>query len=139
MKISTFFLIVILLSAFQACTTSESTTDRRVVETERQDSSTGNEQSSYLELADYLQRLSGVLVSGSGNNIQVKVRGSSSFVASTDPLYVVDGQVVGTTYSTVNNFVNVRDIDNVRVLKGSAASTYGVRGANGVILIETKK
>lgn len=139
MKVSTFFLILVLSLAFQACATSDSSTDRSVVETERQDSSTRNEQSSHLELADYLQRLSGVLVSGSGNNIQVKVRGSSSFVASTDPLYVVDGQVVGTTYSTVNNFVNVRDIDNVRVLKGSAASIYGVRGANGVILIETKK
>jgi TonB-dependent SusC/RagA subfamily outer membrane receptor len=90
-------------------------------------------------LADFLVRIPGVNVTGSGNNVQVTIRGVSSFMAGNDPLYVIDGQIVGTDYAQVNNLLNVRDIDNVRALKGSDAGMYGVRGANGVILITTKR
>jgi len=89
-------------------------------------------------LAYYLQQVPGVLVSGSGSNIKVNIRGSASFISSTSPLYVIDGQAVGNSYSQANNMINVRDIDHVKVLKGSEASTYGVRGGNGVIEIFTK-
>jgi len=90
-------------------------------------------------LADFLRKVSGVTVMGSGDNVRVNIRGSSSFYGTTEPLYVVDGQPVGTSYSEVNNMVNVREIDYVNVLKGSDAAIYGVRGGNGVIEIVTKK
>lgn len=91
-----------------------------------------------LSLADYLQRIPGVEVLGSGGNITVKVRGTSSFMASTQPLYVLDGVQAGSDYHNVARMVNMYEVSSIRVLKGPDASIYGVQGGNGVILIETK-
>lgn len=92
-----------------------------------------------MELSDYLRRVPGVLVRGSGSNISVTIRGTSSFYSSNEPLFVLDGQAVGRSYSDVSSLINARDIDYVRVLKDSEASGYGVRGANGVVMIYTKR
>lgn len=94
---------------------------------------------SYTSLADYLRQVPGVNVMGSGDNASVTIRGTSSFSMSNSPLFVIDGSAVGNSYSQANNTVNPRDIDYVRVLKGPDTSIYGVRGANGVIEIVTKK
>jgi TonB-dependent SusC/RagA subfamily outer membrane receptor len=90
-------------------------------------------------LADYLMRLPGVVVTGSGTNVKVIIRGTSTFTAGTDPLYVIDGQIAGTDYARVAAIVPVTQIERVEVLKGSDASAYGMRGANGVILITTRR
>lgn len=92
-----------------------------------------------ITLADMLRRLPGVQVSGSGNNVRVKVSGSESFMANTDPLYVVNGTAVGTNYAQIVNTVYPNDVKSISVLKGADAAIYGTRGANGVILIRTKK
>ncbi len=66
---------------------------------------------------------------------RVVIRGLSTINASSDPLYVVDGVVM-------ENFdlVNPNDIESIEVLKdASAAAIYGARGANGVILVTTKR
>lgn len=98
-----------------------------------------DENSSMLTLADYLRRVPGVVVTGSGENTVVEIRGVSSFYLSSEPLYVVDGEVAGTRYADVARIVPAKQIDYVKVLKGSEATLYGVRGGNGVILIVTKK
>ncbi|WP_236971734.1 TonB-dependent receptor [Membranihabitans marinus] len=68
-----------------------------------------------------------------GSSFKVRVRGSTSINAGSDPLYVVDGFPGGSVPPA-------EDIASVEVLKdASAASIYGSRGANGVILITTKK
>jgi len=78
-----------------------------------------------------------VQTSGSpGSRATVRVRGISSF-QNNDPLYVVDGTPVQDSYV---NFLNPDDIASIQVLKdASAASIYGARASNGVILIETVK
>ncbi|RFS23279.1 TonB-dependent receptor [Chitinophaga silvatica] len=92
-----------------------------------------------------------VIESGSGKvgqGIKVRVRGTSSISASSQPLYVIDGMPVNTTsrsdiYNDETNpmaDINPNDIESIEVLKdASAAAIYGARGANGVILITTKK
>ncbi len=110
-------------------TVSDSNDDERI----------SNEKDYYRSLADYLTKVPGVNVSGSGDNAYVTIRGISSFQSGNTPLYVVDGQAIGNNYSQANNMVNPQDIDYVRVLKGPDAAIYGVRGANGVIVIVTKK
>lgn len=93
--------------------------------------------------ASIVQRLdatvSGVTVNNNGSpgsRSTVRIRGISSF-QNNDPLYIVDGTPVQDTYV---NFINPNDIANVQVLKdASAASIYGARASNGVIIIETKK
>lgn len=70
---------------------------------------------------------------GSGGDITIRGKGSIS--SGTSPLWVVDGIVGGTTSS-----LNPNDIETMTVLKdGSATALYGSRGANGVIVVTTKK
>ena len=73
---------------------------------------------------------------GPGNSPTVRIRGIGSFPGMNNeaPLYVVDGMF----YDNID-FLNPKDIETISVLKdASAAAIYGVRAANGVILIETK-
>ena len=70
-----------------------------------------------------------------GSNIRVLIRGVSTINSSTDPLYVVDGVVMEDF-----RLLNPNDIENIEVLKdASSAAIYGARGANGVIMVTTKR
>lgn len=82
----------------------------------------------------------GVLVSRTSGDpaggASIRIRGVATVNGSADPLYVVDGIQVGTDA----NFVNPADIERMEILKdASSTAIYGARGANGVILITTKK
>ncbi|MDU1892578.1 MAG: TonB-dependent receptor [Dysgonomonas sp.] len=69
-----------------------------------------------------------------GGEISIRVRGTTSFNGSNDPLYVVDGVPVDNI-----NFLAPTDIANMQILKdASSAAIYGSRAANGVIIITTK-
>jgi TonB-dependent SusC/RagA subfamily outer membrane receptor len=89
-------------------------------------------------LDNYLQRVAGVNVTGTGASATITIRGISSFVSSNDPLFLINGQAVS-GYSTAFNLCNANNIKSVSVLKDASASLYGVRGANGVIAITLKK
>ncbi len=84
-------------------------------------------------------RVPGVQVENSGSpgsRTTVRIRGVSSF-QNNDPLYVVDGTPVQDTYL---NWLNPSEIASITVLKdASAASIYGSRASNGVVIIETKR
>lgn len=74
-----------------------------------------------------------------GQNASVLVRGRRSITASNDPLYVIDGIPMTSGSGTVFD-INPNDIESIEVLKDAAATAiYGSRGANGVILITTKR
>jgi TonB-linked SusC/RagA family outer membrane protein len=81
-----------------------------------------------------------------GGAINVQIRGLNSFSGGSQPLYVVDGvQLNGATfggYTQTNTLagINPNDIESIEVLKDAASSAiYGAQGANGVVLITTKK
>jgi TonB-linked SusC/RagA family outer membrane protein len=84
-------------------------------------------------------RVAGVTVDASGSpgsRSTVRIRGVSSF-QNNDPLYIVDGTPVEGTYM---NWLNPNDIQSMQILKdASAASIYGSRASNGVVIIETRK
>ncbi|TDB62697.1 SusC/RagA family TonB-linked outer membrane protein [Arundinibacter roseus] len=70
-----------------------------------------------------------------GSGFKIRIRGANSISGDNSPLYVLDGLVVGDI-----NSLNVNDIASMEVLKdASATAIYGSRGANGVVLITTKK
>lgn len=70
-----------------------------------------------------------------GGGMTVRVRGTTSFNGSNEPLYVVDGVPVDNV-----NFLSPGDIENMQILKdASSAAIYGSRGANGVVIITTKQ
>ncbi len=94
---------------------------------------------SNVSLGDMIRRLPGVQVSGQGNNLRIKVSGSESFNSNTAPLFVLNGTAYGNSYVQIASVVNPNDVKSISVLKGSDATIYGTRGANGVILIRTNK
>ena len=84
-------------------------------------------------------QVSGVAIntnSGSpGGSSSIRIRGLSTF-GDNDPLILVDGVVYD---SDGLNALNPNDIESINVLKDATAGIYGVRAANGVIIVETKK
>ncbi|MBP1838603.1 TonB-dependent receptor [Formosa algae] len=85
-----------------------------------------------------------------GANTEVRVRGIGSINASSEPLYVIDGIPVSAGSQSLNDndgassnvmaSINPNDIESISILKDAASTAiYGSRGANGVILINTKQ
>jgi len=86
-----------------------------------------------------------------GGQVSIRVRGGNSLSSSNEPLYVIDGFPIAagnmasgySTSSLANNplaTINPSDIESIEILKdASAAAIYGSRGANGVVLITTKR
>ena len=107
-------------------------------------SSVGAKQIQELPITNARQALQGraagvdVVQPGSkpGAGPQIRIRGRRSFNASNDPLYVVDGIPL----SSGIDDINPNDIVSMEVLKdASATAIYGARGANGVVIITTKR
>jgi TonB-dependent SusC/RagA subfamily outer membrane receptor len=86
---------------------------------------------SYRSIYDMLRgEVPGVQVSGTS----IRIQGTSSLMMSTEPLFVVDGVTVSSI-----DYIQPVMVKSIQVLKGSSASIYGSRGANGVILINLIK
>lgn len=94
--------------------------------------------------------------SAPGGGISIRVRGSSSISGSSEPLYVIDGfpiendpeaaspgsggRVTATVPSNPLAALNPNDIESIQVLKdASATAIYGARGANGVVIVTTRR
>ncbi|CCH55837.1 TonB-dependent receptor plug [Fibrisoma limi BUZ 3] len=93
-------------------------------------------------------RLPGVQVNNNsgrpGGRTTVRIRGFSSINSSNNPLYVVDGVMLPqgnqNQFTNAIDYINPNDIVSIEVLKdASSTAIYGARGANGVILVTTKK
>jgi len=93
-------------------------------------------------------RITGVNVSSNsgrpGGRANIRIRGASSLSVSNNPLYVIDGVILNAVDlqngSTPIDYINPNDIASIEVLKdASSTAIYGARGANGVILVTTKR
>lgn len=100
-------------------------------------------------------KLAGVQIQQSdgapGGGVTITVRGANSFQTNSQPLYIVDGVPFETGDTPSNSesqnqstnplsFINPNDIESIEVLKdASATAIYGSRGANGVVIVNTKK
>ena len=83
-------------------------------------------------------KAAGVMVAGGGLNDtpMIRIRGNRSISASNEPLFVIDGVPV----NGGSDVLNPSDVASIEILKdASATAIYGARGANGVILVTTKK
>lgn len=93
-------------------------------------------------LDEYIGRLSGVRVSGSGSSATINVRGAASSTIMNDPrpLFIVDGVQVGRDFSRIYGMVSINSVNRLRVIHSSRASIlYGHDGSNGVIEIITNE
>lgn len=86
-------------------------------------------------------RVAGVYVTEApGGGLTVRIRGQNTILGNGEPLYVVDGIPITPMPGGTISFLNPYDIESITVLKDAAATAiYGSRGANGVILITTKR
>jgi len=96
------------------------------------------EQHSYRSITDLLQgQVPGLNISttssNAGGTASISIRGQNTFMGNTSPLIVMDGNVY---YGSLQD-INVYDVKTIEVQKGGS-SEWGVRGANGVILINTR-
>jgi TonB-dependent SusC/RagA subfamily outer membrane receptor len=92
-----------------------------------------NEFCNYSNIFELMQgRFAGVTVNVSQQTVYV--RGVTSITTSNEALYVLDGMVVNDI-----GFVHPCEVKSIEILKDGMAAIYGSRGANGVVLIETKK
>ena len=88
---------------------------------------TNKKYASYNSIYDMIRgEIPGVQVNGRN----IVIQGPTSLTLSNDPLFVVDGMVVGSI-----DDISPRMVKSIDILKGASASIYGSRGANGVILI----
>jgi TonB-linked SusC/RagA family outer membrane protein len=79
-----------------------------------------------------------------GGRANIRIRGNTSVSVTNNPLYVIDGVILNVTNlangSTPIDYLNPNDIESIEVLKdASATAIYGARGANGVIMVTTKR
>lgn len=75
-----------------------------------------------------------------GGGFSVRVRGTSSILGSREPLFVVDGVPLMSASGGAPWGIDPRDVERIEVLKDAGATAiYGSRGANGVILITTRR
>jgi TonB-dependent SusC/RagA subfamily outer membrane receptor len=86
-------------------------------------------------------RVAGVTVSRAPDGgIAVRIRGVTSVYGNNEPLYVIDGIPIQPGPNGSLTGINPYDIESIQVLKDPAdTAMYGVRGANGVIVIKTKR
>jgi TonB-dependent SusC/RagA subfamily outer membrane receptor len=94
----------------------------------------------YRTIGEMIQdQVPGVIVVQEGNgNFHVRIRGSTSFLASEEPLFVLDGMTLQSSSALIG--VSPSVVETITVLKDAGSTAiYGSRGANGVILIKTKK
>lgn len=87
-------------------------------------------------------RVAGVSIgkaSSPSDDNSIKIRGTNTINSGSAPIYVVDGLVMGNDFGFYNS-INVNDVESIQILKdASATALYGSRGANGVVLVTTKK
>ncbi len=85
-------------------------------------------------------RFPGVLVMRVPGGIAVRIRGTTSLEGNNVPLYVLDGIIIDPGPNGSLSGINPEDIESIEVLKDAVStSMYGMRGANGVIVIKTKR
>lgn len=86
-------------------------------------------------------RIAGVTVTQTPDgSIAVRIRGAVSIHGNTEPLYILDGMPIQPGPNGTLSGINPSDIESIKVLKDAAETAmYGSRGANGVIIIKTKR
>lgn len=121
---------------------SHSTQTQEVFPQNQAEDSTAVQKRHRESLASLIERSSpGVRVTQHPDgSITVRIRGTNSFYGSEEPLYVIDGVPLPQGSGGRLAGINPEDIESIKVLKDAPdTAMYGVRGANGVIVITTKR
>ena len=127
------FLLCCSLLILTACGTKKSTATDTGVSLEK---SLEDKNRVTISLLNQIRRLPGIVVRG-GIPYFNKANNSMSMEGSQEPLYVLNGYPVGTSFRDIDQLVDNVNIKKIEALSGADTSEYGTRGANGVIRITT--
>lgn len=89
-----------------------------------------------VSLLQRIRQKPGIIISG-GVPIINKTANTFSSGGSQEPLYVLNSQIIGNSFRSIDELVDNFIVKKITILTGARASSYGSRGANGVILITT--
>ncbi len=136
MKYLVHFFLFTMVMVSASCSSTQKTTEAQPRQNDLSKQASNMDASA---LVDLLRLQNGLVVTGSGDHVQIQIRGVNSLVLDSRPLYVVNGVPMGRDYGQVNDSINPQDVSSIRVLKSlSETSVYGEMGRNGVIMIKTK-
>ena len=128
MKLAPLFIVIALLAS--SCGTSRGVASQNDKNTYSSNKLKVENAVVYKDIYEYLQgRVPGVQIVGTS----IRIRGINTATGNPDALIILDGMEV----SDVSD-LNPADVASVEVLKDSEATLYGMRGANGVVIIKTK-
>ncbi len=127
-------ILVLFLIAMSACGTSKSSSS----DSTSLNGSLEKKNRISITLLDQIRRLPGITLR---NGVPIFNKSNNSFApnGNLEPLYVLDGYIVGNSFRSVNQLVQNIEVDKIEAISGPDASFYGTRGANGVIKITTLK
>lgn len=132
--------LLLVSVSLQSCATMKQNDDSAQDDTYWENRNTVPVDNPAISLANYLQQIPGLTVSGTGNNARVFLRGINSIRNNSQPLFVIDNQQVGNSYAAISTIVDVNDIRSIEVIKGpEAGALYGMPGSNGVVIIQTRR
>jgi len=133
MKLNAIVFFACLL-LFSACGTSKKSTDNTSDSLEQ---TLEDKNRVTISLLNQIRRLPGIVVKG-GVPFFNKANNSMLMEGSQQPLYVLNGYIIGNSFRDVDQLVDNVNVAKIEALYGTEASEYGSRGANGVIRIITK-
>ena len=84
------------------------------------------------------RRVPGLEVRGRYPDLSLLIRGPRSLTQTNEPLFVLNGVPLGHSFVSLDKAISPGEVKSIRVLKGANAAIFGSRGANGVIVVETK-
>lgn len=125
--LSLFLIAVILLCS---CSSAKSTSnDRSSLDTELREKNRAN-----ISLLQRIRQKPGIVLQ---NNVPILNKTTNSFDSggNQEPLYVLNNQVIGNSFHSVNELIDSYNVKKIIILSGADAAGYGSQGANGVIKI----
>ena len=128
LRFVSFFLLLLSVSCSSSKTSDYDKTKAKEL-TEKNDRN--------IPLIDRIRKLPGVTLR---NGVPHFIRNSTQFFdRGTEPLYVLNGTVIGNSFQSINQLVDSFNVKRIEAISGSETAEYGSRGGNGVIKITTYK
>ena len=129
MKIYTSACIVAIILMVSCSATNTSKSDNTSLDTELREKNRAN-----LSLLQRIRQKPGVILQ---NNVPILNKTTNSFDSggNQEPLYVLNNQVIGNSFNSVNELIDSYNVKKIIILFGADAASYGTQGSNGVIKI----
>lgn len=128
--------MVLVIGLLVGCGTSKNLSNSQGVDTETETREETN--SITLSLIERIRRLPGVAIRG-GVPIFISAQSDRSGTLVREPLYVLDGYILGNSFQEVQTLIRSIDVEKIEGLTGPETSIYGIRGGAGVILLTSYK